>query len=166
MKNLNMKSFQWASLARMVLLGLAAVCVTEISASAHGEVEGTFTMPFEATWGKTLLPAGDYTISIETLNSVQSVSSIQSRRQPVLVTVRPKMGTGAVTMMIAFAVSKDAHTPEPDGLAFESGEKGTVVRSLCLDKMGLVIDFNVPKTKSGALVSAPHQLTTASKASD
>jgi hypothetical protein len=48
------------SLAVVTLLGLTAV-----GANAETVTGGSFTLPVQAYWGNTLLPAGDYTLSLD-----------------------------------------------------------------------------------------------------
>ena len=47
------------TLALVTLAGLTAV-----GASAETQLRGTFTLPVQAYWGNTLLPAGDYSLTL------------------------------------------------------------------------------------------------------
>ncbi len=44
---------------------LLATCLLAGSASAQARFRGKFTLPFEAHWGKAVLPAGEYLLSVE-----------------------------------------------------------------------------------------------------
>jgi len=59
-------------------------------------VTGKFTLTENTRLGKSFLPAGAYTFTIEPAGILQSVSSIQGARQIVQVTVRPETKAGPV----------------------------------------------------------------------
>jgi hypothetical protein len=48
-------------------LGLAVLCLTASSLRAEGiaAVEGSFTLPSQTHWGSVLLPAGDYSFTLD-----------------------------------------------------------------------------------------------------
>jgi hypothetical protein len=58
----------------MTLAGLSLVLFALSATGAKGQIlhsthfAGTFTLPFEAQWGKMTLPAGDYTLEYGLLN--------------------------------------------------------------------------------------------------
>jgi len=62
-----MKSIRSLTLCSL-LLALLASCLGAASANAQ-EVKGTFTLPFDARWGKAILPAGPYSFTIDQAKS-------------------------------------------------------------------------------------------------
>ena len=65
---------------RMLAIFTVAMCAFTVTANAQS-VTGRFTLPHEVHWGTATLPAGEYTITMDSLHSatlVQSVSNSQS----------------------------------------------------------------------------------------
>jgi hypothetical protein len=58
-----MKTFGKSSFA-LVLLALG-LSFSTLPAAAQSIVSGTFKLPMEAQWGRAVLPAGDYSFSVE-----------------------------------------------------------------------------------------------------
>ena len=124
-------------LAAMALVG---------GVKAQELVKGAFTLNAEARFGSTILPAGRYTVSIA---PVTALSSSGSR---VLVFVRPDAKAGPVASILAMASSEGCDTPS--GLTLVSESSGLVARSLCLDKQGLSIDFDLPHAEVAKIKAA------------
>ena len=56
-------------LGNVVRAGLVVVAALGIAGTASAQVvEGKFTLPFEARWGSMVLPAGQYTLKVGTMN--------------------------------------------------------------------------------------------------
>jgi hypothetical protein len=66
-----------------------ATCALSGTASAQSVLQGTFTLPYEVQWGKAVLPAGAYTISM---------ASVQG---PAI--VRTSVGQGRAMVIAQFA---------------------------------------------------------------
>lgn len=52
-----------------------ATCLSAGTASAQPILKGTFTLPYEVRWGMALLPAGQYTIVVDSSHSPALVST-------------------------------------------------------------------------------------------
>jgi hypothetical protein len=67
-------------IVRMLAIFTLAMCAFTATANAQS-VMGRFTLPYEVHWGTATLPAGEYTITMDSLQSatlVQSASTSQS----------------------------------------------------------------------------------------
>jgi hypothetical protein len=65
---------------KMLAILTLAMCASAAAANAQS-VTGKFTLPYEVHWGTATLPAGEYTITMDSLHSatlVQSASNSQS----------------------------------------------------------------------------------------
>ncbi len=98
-------------------------------ANAQGNYKGTFNLPVEAHWGLAVLPAGQYTVSID---PVYMPSVIQVRGEGQVATVL----AGPVTGMT---------TSERGRLKLESINGTYVVRQLDAGLVGKSFAFGVPK---------------------
>ena len=49
----------------IVAIALIAACVSATPAAAQGVFHGNFTLPNDVRWGDAMLPAGDYTFSLQ-----------------------------------------------------------------------------------------------------
>jgi hypothetical protein len=130
-----------SSTMKMLLFALLVVCgVASSTSSARAQeiVRGTFTLNKGTRFGETLLPAGRYMVSVETLTSTRAVGS------RVSVFVRPESGTGPVASVFALA-SQQGCEVTPNGLTLVSDGTGLVASSMCLEKQGLVIDFDLSR---------------------
>jgi hypothetical protein len=149
------------SLLKLGLVAAAGCIVAASPACAQGGLVGKFTLPYEVRWGKTLLHAGTYNYSIEPLG-VQSVTSIQASPEPVLVTVRGEQG-GPATLLLAMA-SQRAGESDASGLAFVSENGERTVRSLSVDKFGIIVRFKQGKAAGEVSAKDVRKLPTVSSA--
>ncbi|MBZ5529197.1 MAG: hypothetical protein LAN71_15020 [Acidobacteriia bacterium] len=140
MKTSHQKSLRIRSLATMASLCLAALAFTAPSTPAQDIVRGTFTLPVEARLGKTILPAGDYKFTVESLGLTHSVASIQSSRSPVLVVISGMVKGERIASVMALA-SKSALLPNPHAPDIQADASGMTLHSMSLDKLDLVIEF-------------------------
>jgi hypothetical protein len=117
----------------------AAILVCGIASSTRAQelVKGTFTLTADTRFGNTVLPAGRYTVS------VQPITSMTASGTRVSVFVRPESKSGPVVSLLAMA-SQDA-CENPSGLTLASDGVGLSVRSLCLSKQGLNVDFDLSR---------------------
>lgn len=149
------------SLVKLALVAVAGCIVAASPACAQGGVVGKFTLPYEVRWGKTLLHAGTYNYSIEPLG-VQSVTSIQASPEPVLVTVRGEHG-GPATLLLAMA-SQRAGESDASGLSFLSENGERTVRSLSVDKFGIIVRFKQGKAAGEVSAKEARKLPTVASA--
>jgi hypothetical protein len=168
MATLLSKSIYRSTFARIVLLGLMALCGAASPLLGQETVAGKFTLTENTSLGKKFLPAGAYTFSIEPVGILQSVSSIQGARQIVQVTVRPETKAGPTVAIFAMATRSD-HVLDSSKLVLAPVNNGMAMHSMYLDKQGLVLDFDWwgPKNKTEMLAQAARpEPASASKATD
>ena len=141
MATLLSKSIYRSKFARVVVLGLMALCGAASPLLGQETVAGKFTLTENTRLGKKSLPAGAYTFSIEPAGILQSVSSIQSARQIVQVIVRPERKAGPVAIIFAMA-TRSALVLDASKLVLAPVDNGMAMHSMYLDKQGLVLDFD------------------------
>jgi hypothetical protein len=78
-RNASMKG-PWSRVLGIALGAVIACAVVAPRLHAGPEVQGKFTLPFNAKWGKISLPAGDYTLAVNRNNSMVTVVIAQSGR--------------------------------------------------------------------------------------
>jgi hypothetical protein len=168
MATLFSKSVYCSKFARVVLLGLMAVCGASSPLVGQETVAGKFTLTENTRFGKKFLPAGAYTFSIEPAGILQSVSSIQGARQVVQVIVRPETKVGPTAVIFAMA-TRSTEALDSSKLVLAAANNGMAMHSMYLDKQGLVLDFDwmSPKDKSPMPAQAARpEPALASKATD
>lgn len=137
-----MKSTRSLSLVKGLLLLLLTAGLSPNGARAQAAVEGKFTLPFEARWGRAILPPGDYAFSI------------QSTSLPAIVTVR-RGSRGAPTAMIA-AQGYDQATPaKRNELVFARRGRQLIVESLHLEDLGFIFRYPIPQAEKELVVRSP-----------
>jgi len=64
-----------------LIVALLVICTLAIAASASASpiFRGKFSLPYEVHWGRTVLPAGDYSITMEGFNSPAMVRSASGK---------------------------------------------------------------------------------------
>jgi hypothetical protein len=135
------------AIGKKVALGTALGAVALLGvAKAQELVKGAFTLNADTRFGSTILPAGHYTVSIA------PVTAMTASGTRVLVFVRPDSKPGPVASILALASSESCENPS--GLTLVSESNGLVARSLCLDKQGLAIDFDMPRAGETAKIKA------------
>lgn len=70
----------WTKVLGIALGAVIAFAVIAPRLQAGPAVQGKFTLPFNAKWGKISLPAGDYTLAINHYNSMTTVVIARSGR--------------------------------------------------------------------------------------
>lgn len=83
------------------------------TANAQSLVKGTFTLPYEVRWGRALLPAGQYSIQIDSVNAPARVTT----------------PTGAIRAFVVARSIDSAMTGHPTALVITRGEGERVVRA-------------------------------------
>jgi hypothetical protein len=168
MATLLSKSIYCSRIARMALLGLAALCGGASPLLGQDTVGGKFTLTENTRFGDRILPAGGYKFSIEPVGISQTVDSIRGGRQPVLVIVKPGTSSGPIIGIFAMA-SRSDHPIDRSELILEQASDGMAMHTMYLDQPRLVLDFNWlrPKEKIPTLAGAARpEPAPASKATD
>jgi hypothetical protein len=85
---------------------LLATCLSASSANAQSAFDGKFTLPYEAHWGKAVLPAGDYLLSISATENPPTViiQDARSGRRVAMVvpSIREDTTGGGSTLLIGY----------------------------------------------------------------
>jgi hypothetical protein len=118
-------AFVKLSLAAAITIGLS-----ERSASAQS-LTVSLTLPYEVSWGKSVLPAGPYTITVD------------SPRRPAL--VRSLTGD-AYALVMPMTVNR-AISDQPTSLILTRSEKGHDVRYLNLREANVSLGYGFAKTE-------------------
>jgi len=63
---------------RLLAILMLATCAFTAVANAQASFTGKVTLPYEVHWGTAILPAGEYTITMNTLHSVTLVQSARN----------------------------------------------------------------------------------------
>lgn len=118
----------------MALFLLAASLSVGVASAQHDPAvyHGKLTLPFQALWGSTVLPAGDYTFTV------------QSTTLPSFVTIRQESRGTAPSMIMAQAISQRSSSDQSALIVVRSAGSG-VVRSLRLAELGLEFQYAMPK---------------------
>jgi hypothetical protein len=154
------------SLRILALLSLALIAGTGPLALAQDTVQGKVSLLVGARFGNTILPPGEYHLSVQLLGAKRSVEAIQSVDTPVAVLLISTAKGGPAAGSLAMASRPDPRNPiandiRPDG----SGYK---IHSVTLENVGLVIQF-VEGSSKGTLhtrAAAPAQVVASAKSSD
>jgi hypothetical protein len=121
---------------KALLSGILLVCGAAIPVLAQELVRGTFTLSEGTRFGTTVLPKGRYVVSIVPVTAMTSSGNMVS------VFVRPEDKVGPVASMLALATPKGCETT-PSGLNLLADGAGMAVHSMCLEKQGLFVDFDL-----------------------
>ena len=137
-----MKAIRRFSFARVLALLVTAVGLSTALASAQSAVQGTFTLPMQAHWEKSVLPAGEYSFKVE-LQSFGPLVTIHSTDNKI------------AAMFLARSLS-DTSESKTQGLVLTSRGGGMFVSSFQLGSMGLALNYGVPKELMEDASLAPH----------
>jgi hypothetical protein len=80
-------------LLAMAAVGLAAVCASARPVSAQNAWQGSFTLPNEVHWQGAILPAGDYTFSMETAVSPNKMVVRRKDAAAIILTISTSTGS-------------------------------------------------------------------------
>jgi len=109
-----------SKLLRFLGLALLAACLNAGNASAQ-VFQGKFTLPSETRWGRSTLPAGDYSFTLDSVDTACTLRLYRERR--------------GVALILAQAQDKNYSGP-----AELTVVRGTV-RALNLPKIGIVLQY-------------------------
>ncbi len=76
--------------ATFFTVAMLAACALAGAANAQPTFTGKFTLPYEVHWGQTVLPAGDYSITMDRLDSAALVRSASGKAR--FITAFPTSG--------------------------------------------------------------------------
>jgi hypothetical protein len=96
------KTMRHAIEVRLFAVVLLATCAFAAAANAQ-TLAAKFTLPFEVHWGKSVLPAGDYTISMNSLANVALVRSANGNTvgfTPIPIQAKSDKGATALFVMV------------------------------------------------------------------
>jgi hypothetical protein len=136
-----MKAIRGFSFARLSALLLTAFGLSTAIASAQSAMQGTFTLPMETHWEKSVLPSGVYSFKVE----LQSFGP--------LVTVHSADNKLAV-MFLARSLS-ETRTSNTQDLVLDDRNGEMFVSSFRLGSMGIALNYGVPKGVMEAASVAP-----------
>jgi len=129
-----MKSIRnWVSLVGMTMVAFA-LCATGARAQSLTTTNfaGTFNLPFEAQWGRTILPAGEYSLYYGRLNDgARMVEVVGKEEHTPHVLILPQG-------------MNDASTTESALVCVREGNAG-IVRALEMPQIGEAVEFNLPR---------------------
>jgi hypothetical protein len=121
-----MKAIRFTDWLRVLILAGFVACLTGGVASAQ-DFSGKFTLPFEARWGSAILPAGDYSFTMD------------MARAPFLAKIRGENGT---VLVLAQSVSDRSIAAQNELILVPRAGKYTV-RALNLAGVGLVFTYGI-----------------------
>lgn len=128
----------------LAIAGLALASVLAGSATAQAKASGSFTLPFEAKWGNTVLPPGDYTL---TVNSTSFASN-----STYWVTFDPKGQRGQTIVSVQ---DRGPKAGEKNMLVAVRSGGAYRIRTLRLPIANLILNFPAPKDEQALIAKAP-----------
>ncbi len=134
-----MKTIRRFSFVRVLLLMAAALSLSTSYAAAESSERGTFTLPTEAHWGITVLPAGTYSFTVESMGSYPTI------------TVRSSDGKVS-GMFVATAVLSMEESGKQLLTLTRRGDE-MYVSSFQLSDEGVVLEYTLPKATESAAVA-------------
>jgi hypothetical protein len=135
-----MKTFgKFSFVLALMALGLS---FSTLPAAAQSMVAGTFKLPMEAHWGPVVLPAGDYSFTVEQRSSSPIVAIRNANRK-------------GVGMFLSRSVSQIAESENASLILTRSGE-GVFVSSFQLGSIGLALEYGLPRSVESAMASPEH----------
>jgi hypothetical protein len=134
-----MKSTRSLKSVRILLLAVLAAALSASLASAQ-DYEGKFTLPFEAHWGRAVLPAGDYTFRVNP-NQAPCMVSVSQGRQTLAFILTSDTTRGEVAGSSALIAVRSAGSYR--------------IRALQLAEVGVVLEYMPPKAERQILAQQP-----------
>ncbi len=134
-------------LSTIVVLALAGIFAGTANAQPMVK-DAHFTLPFEAKWAGTVLPPGDYTLSVSRLSDGRGVLysvtfAGAGKKTTILAVTPPGPHVGERSMLVAM----------------RSGAKYTI-RALHLPNANLILTFPGPKAEETLIAGAPELIQT------
>jgi hypothetical protein len=135
-----MKTNQSLRMVKVAVFALVTVCFGASLANAQ-EVQGKFTLPFEAHWGNAVLAPGSYSFRLNISNAGPDYT----------VVVREEDQTATIVM----AASRGPSSSGKSGLIVERHGVQKTVSCLRLAEAGLVIYYPPAKAEKAVLAQGP-----------
>jgi len=145
-----------AYFAGIALLAVGALFGTVRATLAQDLVRGTFALSTEARLGNTILSPGEYKFAVQSLETINSVNSIQvgNNRVAVIVSGVTK-GAHVVSLMANASRSATPGSQTADSVEFGTG---MTIQSIALKNLGLTLEFNGNQTRNMLRARAPEPL--------
>jgi len=124
-------------LLAMAAVGLAAVCASAKPVSAQNAWQGSFTLPNEVHWQGAVLPAGEYTFSME------------SAASPNKMVVR---GKDAAAIIVTIATSTGSKS-QPSQLTIERRGDAYFVSEMYSADLGVQFRYSIPAPSKDELLA-------------
>jgi hypothetical protein len=137
-----MKWMRCFSMVKTLVLGLLMAGLCPGLTHAQEPVTGKFTLPFQARWGQTILPAGDYSLTVPSLTLWGFVIV---RREP----------QGNTVALIRADAWQQIDTSDSSQLIFEQRGEESIVRSLYLKDKGYKFTYTVHERKGKIAAREP-----------
>ncbi|MGD0323818.1 MAG: hypothetical protein ABSD45_08780 [Terriglobia bacterium] len=134
-----MKSTRSLKSVRILLLAVLAAGLSASLARAQ-EYEGKFTLPFEARWGKAVLPPGDYSFRVNPSHE-PCMALVSQGRQGVALIMANDAAKGEVAGSTALIAVRSAGSYR--------------IRALRLAEAGVVLEYSPPKAERQILAQLP-----------
>jgi hypothetical protein len=128
-----------------VLSGLAALGAVSPRASAQS-LKGEVTLPVEAKFGSTILPAGTYKFSVQPVGIAQAINFNLSGNNQVLVSMSGVTKGSPTASVIATALMPSLSNNKEPGITLEEG--GNIFHSMYLENQGVLLKFHEYKPKN------------------
>jgi len=116
---------------QLVLVALALVISASVGKAQAGGYRGTFTLPYEVRWASVTLPAGDYTLRVDSVSAPRFIYLTGSKSAIVLAGVPNTRGSSDHSELV---LVETAH--------------GYAVRSLAVGDVGLSMDYSVSQHRN------------------
>jgi len=129
----------------VTVAAFAFVGIVTTTANAQSVVnDARFTLPFRATWAGTVLPVGDYTLSVSRISSGRDIlyrlTFVGARKR---------------TSILAVSRPSDPPVGESSMLVVAQSGKDYSIRALHLRSADLVLTFPVTKAERKSLAKGP-----------
>jgi hypothetical protein len=124
------------------LLGVSALSVTSIPATAEAPAHGKFTLTHDVRWGNALVPAGDYEFAYDPYV-----------KSPILTLT--KVSNPRASYMLLVLNTADSKSTDSNRLLLQTTADGSYVSAMELVECGMTLYFTAPShpTKQMAKVA-------------
>jgi len=130
-----MKANRILSKFRILSFALLVLALSPCWARAQLAATGEFKLPYEVHWARVVLPPGEYTFSVQSVNL------------PCILVLRRQSKPETALMLLAKGISRSATTSGHSGLNLVLKGEQRTVESLDLGDLGLVLYYGKPGEK-------------------
>jgi hypothetical protein len=135
-----MNSNRSLRLVKLLLLALLTACFGASLANAQA-AQGKFNLPFEARWGRSILPPGNYSFTLDTTAGSGQIVLLNAERKAVFVPNNAATSTGKQSEHSELIITR-------------RGAKA-IVRALHLGDLGVTLYYAPPKGEPTVIAEAP-----------